>query len=119
MSIGLQKLICLRLKGQPGDDLIEGTLLGWREAIGNHWNRETDAPRFREAFRTLMRTQSSWPAPADFLVALPPLPGTKRSSDVHPKLVDEASQRRGLQRCKEILEQLGGPVEFKPPETRQ
>jgi hypothetical protein len=57
----------------PASDLIEGTILAWAEAItaGRAWDQERDAPRIREAFVTLARTRRQWPAPADFLEAVP------------------------------------------------
>lgn len=36
------------------------------------WEQQPDAPRFRAAFVSLAQTRRQWPAPADFLEALPP-----------------------------------------------
>lgn len=46
----------------------------WVEALTNDrvWEREPDAPRFRKAFVKLSQVRRQWPAPADFLEALPP-----------------------------------------------
>jgi len=57
----------------PASDLIEGTILAWHEAItaGRAWDQDRDTPRIRQAFVTLARTRREWPAPADFLEAVP------------------------------------------------
>lgn len=47
--------------------------MAWAEAItaGRLWDQDRDTPRIREAFVTLARTRRQWPAPADFLDAVP------------------------------------------------
>ena len=73
ISTGFQKLICLGLDRTPATDLIRGTVMAWHEAItaGRQWDQDRDTPRIREAFVTLARTRRQWPAPADFLEAIP------------------------------------------------
>lgn len=73
LMTGFQKLLCLGLARTPASDLIEGTILAWHEAItaGRAWDQERDTPRIRDAFITLARTRREWPAPADFLEAMP------------------------------------------------
>lgn len=58
----------------PASDLIAGTAAMWVDALtnGRVWEQEPDAPRFRRAFVKLSQTRRQWPAPADFLEALPP-----------------------------------------------
>jgi hypothetical protein len=53
--------------------LIEGTVMAWAEVMtsGLRWHQERDTPRIRQAFVTLASTRRTWPAPADFLEALP------------------------------------------------
>lgn len=70
---GFQKLLCLGLDRTPATDLIEGTVLAWRESLtlNRSFDAQLDAPRFRKAFVTLAATRTSWPAPADFLTVLP------------------------------------------------
>lgn len=55
-------------------DLIEGTVLGWYDALTfrKEWDELLDRPRFREAFTYLAQTRKTWPTPADFLEHLPP-----------------------------------------------
>lgn len=76
---GFQKLLCLSLERQPAVDLLPGTVMAWAEVIrtGRAFDEALDAPRFRKAFVTLASTRRSWPAPADFLDALPPRPELK------------------------------------------
>lgn len=71
--IGFQKLMCLRLDGQPADDMIEGTVQAWLEALTHNrvWDRARDEDRVRSAFRVLASTRRAWPAPADLFDALP------------------------------------------------
>lgn len=54
--------------------MVEGTVAAWVDAVtmNRQWDECQDAPRFRKAFATLGQTRSSWPAPRDFLEALPP-----------------------------------------------
>lgn len=70
---GLQKLLCLRLEGTPSADMIQGTLAAWLDAITRRkvYEQDRDAPRIRDAFRTLAATRRRWPAPVDLLEAMP------------------------------------------------
>lgn len=70
---GFQKLLCLGLERTPATDLIHGTVMAWHEAIttGRVWDESRDAPRIRKAFVTLATNRRTWPAPADFIEALP------------------------------------------------
>lgn len=47
--------------------------MAWLEAItsGRSWDQDRDTPRIREAFVTLARIRRQWPAPVDFLDAVP------------------------------------------------
>lgn len=84
---GFQRLACLALERQPAAEVIRGTALAWVEALthGRRWDQGRDAPRIREAFRTLAATRTSWPAPLHLIEALPRLEGVKalpaRASD--------------------------------------
>lgn len=71
---GLQKLLCLGLERTPATDLLQGTAMAWVEVMaqGRAWDRARDTPRIRTAFVTLAANRGSWPAPRDFLAALPP-----------------------------------------------
>lgn len=70
---GLQKMLCLSLDGQPSADVIAGTLLAWGETVahGRVFDQGRDTPRVRAAFRTLAARCRRWPAPVDFIDALP------------------------------------------------
>ena len=73
---GLQKLACLSLDRTPAAEILTGTAQAWIEALtdGRAWDEERDAARVRRAFVTLARTCRRWPAPAEFVDALPPAP---------------------------------------------
>ncbi len=73
VKTGIQKLICLGLDRQPASDLLAGTVMAWVEALNHNrvWDQDRDAPRFREAFRTLAANATRWPTPTEFVAALP------------------------------------------------
>ena len=72
VTTGIQRLLVLSLDRTPAMELIEGTVDAWCDALwpGRDW-RLSDSDRITEAFRTLSRTRDQWPAPRDFLAALP------------------------------------------------
>lgn len=53
--------------------MLPGTAQAWIEAIthGRAWDEERDRPRVRGAFVILSNTMRRWPAPVEFLEALP------------------------------------------------
>ena len=52
---------------------MTATARTWLQAVcsGRRWERDRDVLRFRAAFTTLTQTRRLWPAPADFLDAMP------------------------------------------------
>jgi hypothetical protein len=70
---GFQKLLCLGLDRTPASEVIPGTVEAWLEAVTANrlWDQDRDTSRIRQAFVTLARTRRLWPAPVDFLEALP------------------------------------------------
>lgn len=99
---GFQQLLCLGLERQPALDILAGTVLAWMTAITHNrvWDQHLDAPRFSEAFRTMMVSRTSWPAPKDFLEALPPRP---QMEALPAKVADpERSQRYIDELAKEL-----------------
>ncbi len=70
---GLSKLLCLSLERTPASDMIAGTAMAWCEALTDSrcWDERLDAPRFRKAFVKRAQIRRVWPAPADFMDALP------------------------------------------------
>ena len=60
--------------------------MAWHEALTarRQWDRDRDAPRVRQAFVTLAATRRQWPAPADFLDAMPPAPQLRALPKVAP-----------------------------------
>jgi len=87
----MQKLLPLSLESTPASEVMPGTALAWHEVLvhGRAFDQARDLPRFREAFRTLAGRQRRWPAPVDFLEALPRIE-TSRTSE--PKLDSDASR---------------------------
>lgn len=73
---GLQRLACLSLERTPAAEMLVGTAAAWAEGAmhGTKWDRHRDTCRVRAAFTTLVRTSRRWPAPVEFLEALPPVP---------------------------------------------
>lgn len=71
---GLQRLLLLNLRGGPALETIEGVALAWCDACvcwPIEWQAEADAPRLRQAFRSLAASCREWPAPVQLRDALP------------------------------------------------
>jgi len=74
---GFQGLLMLRLQFAPAQDTIPHTLNAWLAvlmAMPHTWDEERDAPRIRRAFLTMAADCDRWPAPKNFIDALPSLP---------------------------------------------
>jgi hypothetical protein len=92
-------------RSPPLDILSRGTLPAWVEAIstGRAFDEQRDVPRFRAAFTTLQVRCTRWPAPREFIDALPHLEGEPRN-----KRIDSDSSRQvGMRAIKEISKSLG------------
>jgi hypothetical protein len=100
----MQKLLPLSLESTPAAEVMPGTALAWHEVLvhGRAFDPARDRPRFREAFRTLAARQRRWPAPVDFLEALP------RIETPHgAKAIDsDAGRAVGMQHIASIAEKL-------------
>lgn len=104
----------MSLDRTPATDLIPGTVAAWLEVMlhGRDWDRNRDTPRIRQAFVTLASTRTHWPAPRDFLEALPKfeplraLPATACDPERAQKIIAEAQQL------------LGNRIPVKPAEVR-
>lgn len=68
---------------------------------------KVDAPRFREAFKRVYPTLREWPAPADFLAALPPRPQRALLKELPPVSAEE--REANLLRIRDLLASLSGP----------
>lgn len=104
ISLGLAKLLLLRLDGSPPDDVIDGTADAWLEALthGMTWDEQRDRSRIDHAFRTLAQTRKAWPSPSHLLDSLPPPDAArlKFQPTIVPKSVATAriNQLRGMLR---------------------
>lgn len=106
---GLQQLVCLGLDRQPAGELIPGTAQTWLRAIttGKTWDEQRDTLRFRAAFTALTQSRRTWPAPADFLDAIP-------KAEPHLALPPVTlSPERAQQRLDEIGDLLKQPPAWK------
>lgn len=111
ISLGLARLLVLRLPGYPPEDMITQTAMVWVEAILDApmgWDEALDRPRIRRAFTTLTRTCDRWPAPKTLLDHLPPRPELPKLPE--PKMSEEvvARQCAGIQR---LVKELAGRLE--------
>lgn len=79
----------------------------WVAALtdGRVWDQELDAPRFRKAFVKLSQIRRTWPAPADFMEALPP-----REQLAITKQPIKASPERAARAYEELVKLLRMPV---------
>jgi hypothetical protein len=100
---GFQKLLCLGLDRTPASEVIPGTVEAWLEAVTANrlWDQDRDTSRIRQAFVTLARTRRLWPAPVDFLEALPTirqelLPPPRAKADPAKVAAIDADIRRVL-----------------------
>jgi hypothetical protein len=103
---GLQRLMCLSLESQPAAEVIPGTASAWVEALwpGKVWLEERDVPRIREAFRQLSLRSTRWPAPAQFMEALPRSGGEVALK--LKKMETDAERAKAAVHVSEILEKL-------------
>lgn len=92
---GLQKLACLSLDRTPAAELLTATARVWHEAItdGRAFDEQRDAPRIRQAFRTLANTREQWPAPKHLIDALPKIEQGAIGYEVKPASPEEAARR--------------------------
>lgn len=99
LATGLQKLACLSLDRTPAAEMLLGTAHAWLDAVtdGRDWDEARDAGRVAAAFRTLSRTARRWPAPAEFLDAIPavaaPLAIGRESRPASPEAVQAHADR--------------------------
>ena len=101
---GLSKLLCLSLEGQPSVEVIAGTAMAWNEAIthGKRFSDQQDPRLFADAFRVLGRRCRRWPAPVDFLDALP-----SRGADRMPVMLESGAAREvGMRHLADIAAKL-------------
>ena len=73
---GLQGMLMLRLRGSPGVDTIASLANAWMAVLASlphTWDQGRDTPRIRRAFLTLGANCEFWPAPKNFIDALPPV----------------------------------------------
>lgn len=77
IATGLARLAALQLPGTPPDAATASACRSvWVEALweGRVWAQPLDERRIAEAFSELTRRVRRWPAPAEFLDALPSRP---------------------------------------------
>ena len=101
----MQKLLPLSLESTPAAEVMAGTALAWHEVLvhGRAFEQDRDLPRFREAFRTLAARQRRWPAPIDFIEALPRIE-TPRMPEL--KIDSDASRAVGARHIGDIAARL-------------
>ena len=91
---GLSQLLCLSLERTPAADMIAGTAAGWCMGLGDlAWDQARDTPRIRQAFATLTRTRTTWPAPIHFREALPRFEQVGIGYEVKPLPPEQAQAR--------------------------
>lgn len=91
---GLQALKALSLEGSPSNETIGLTAQVWLNTItrNRQWNQVRDIPRIEEAFAQLCTGVTRWPAPVQFLNALPS-PRLDDSSLVEFNMPEEQRKR--------------------------
>lgn len=74
---GFQKLIALRLRNAPPEEVIVGTVAVWLETLMDMpimWDEQKDRARVADAFKVLCRTSTNWPTIKEFVDVLPARP---------------------------------------------
>lgn len=86
-------------------DLIEGTAAMWVEALTDDrvWDQQLDGPRFRKAFVKLSQTRRQWPAPADFLEAMPPREQLALTKQPIPADPDSPEMKKCFEELSKVL----------------
>lgn len=81
--------------------------MAWQEVLtdGRAWDEARDRDRIRKAFVTLARTRRQWPAPVDFLEALPrytpelrALPSRPADPEKAARAIAQISRELGMDR---------------------
>jgi hypothetical protein len=98
----------LSLDRTPAAEVIPGTVSAWTEALsfGRMWDEERDTPRIRAAFATLARVSRHWPAPADFLAAMPAVDTTFKA--LPSRASDPERAKRAIAEVASLLARGGG-----------
>jgi hypothetical protein len=71
---GVQQLHVLSLQGTPAAETVTLTAQVWIDTLWNtprSWEEDRDAPRLREAFRSIAQRVDRWPAPKAVLDNMP------------------------------------------------
>lgn len=90
IAVGLARLAVLGLPGTPIDEPSSAACRAvWVDALwpGRAWDRAQDEPRIEAAFRRLALDVTRWPAPRQFLDALPARPEPTKLPP--PKMTEE------------------------------
>jgi hypothetical protein len=105
---GIGALFLLNLQFTPGADAIKATgriWIGTLRSLPHTWLEDRDRPRIQAAFRTLAATSERWPAPKNFIDALPKIPDlqklpppTTRHTAETKKMVDQLLAKLGVNR---------------------
>lgn len=93
IAVGLARLAALQLPGTPPDAATAAACRAvWVDALwpGRDWT-EQDEARIAEAFRRLALRATRWPAPTQFLDALP---ARQMPAALPAPALDEAQRRR-------------------------
>lgn len=107
--MGLSKLLCLRLAGCPSEEMIEGTVAAWLDAMtfNRVWDEERDAPRIRYAFRALGATETEWPTPHDLIRNLPPV---EQLPALPARAVSDEVAQENIRKIRAMLSEVACPV---------
>lgn len=101
----MQKLLPLSLESTPAAEVLPGTALAWHEVMvhGRKFEPARDRPRMRDAFRTLAARSRRWPAPVDFLDALPRIEAPRTDA---PKLENDGAREVGMRTIADLTAKL-------------
>lgn len=112
---GLSALVALRLKGTPGEDMIELTADIWVRAFRQRvFIQDVDEKRVRVAFDKIFSRVREWPAPLDVIELMPPRP--PQLALPPPVLADEEHAAKAAEVKQKIADLVNS---WGPPTTRK
>ena len=102
---GFQILMTLGLDRQPAAEvLVDGTIPTWLNTLmhGRRFDEARDIQRIRDAFVILAGRCRAWPAPIDFIEALPQI----ESAPMPQRIASDASREVGMRHIAELAAKL-------------
>lgn len=112
IATGFQKLVTLRLKNTPPEEVLVATVTVWVDTLTHlpiTWDEQQDRKRIITAFRTLCQTSDQWPSIKAFLEALParpPLPMLPKPNHNPTEAKRQIAKLKAMLKTKPIFKRI-------------